>query len=54
MWRPLGTCPVCPVLNPALGQTEVFVPISLIQTFNLLYSYRQLAVRVVVSVIAVF
>ena len=19
MWRPLGTCPVCPVLNPALG-----------------------------------
>ena len=39
--------------DPA-GQTEGFVPISLIQTFNLLYSYRQLAVRVVVSVIAVF
>ena len=19
MWRPLGTCPVCPVLNPALN-----------------------------------
>ena len=20
LWRPLGTCPVCPVLNPALGR----------------------------------
>ena len=21
LWRPLGTCPVCPVLNPALHKT---------------------------------
>ena len=39
--------------DPA-GQTEVFVPVSLLQTFNLIYSYRQLAVWIVVSAIAVF
>ena len=39
--------------DPA-GQTEVFVPVSLLQTLNWLYSYRQLAVRIVVSAIAVF
>ena len=22
LWRPLGTCPVCPVLNPALILTD--------------------------------
>ena len=41
------------LVTPA-GQTEVFVPASLLQTFNLIYSYRQLAVRIVVSAIADF
>ena len=39
--------------DPA-GQTEVFVPVSVLQTFNWIHSYRQLAVRIVVSAIAVF
>ncbi len=39
--------------DPA-GQTEVFVPVPLLHTFNWIYSYRQLAVRIVVSAIAVF
>ena len=39
--------------DPA-GQTEVFVPVSRLRTFNWIYSYRQLAVRIVVSAIAVF
>ena len=39
--------------DPA-GQTDVFVPVSLLLTFNLIYSYRQLAVRIDVSAIAVF
>ena len=38
--------------DPA-GQIEVFVPVSLLRTFNWIYSYRQLAVRIVVSAIAV-
>ena len=37
-----------------VGQTEVFVPVSLLRKFNWIYSYRQLAVRIVVSAIAVF
>ena len=41
--------------DPA-GQTEFFNPVSLLllHTFNWLYSYRQLAVRTVVSAITVF
>ena len=39
--------------DPA-GQTDVFVPVSLLRTSNLMYSYRQLAVRIDVSAIAVF
>ena len=38
------------------GQSEFFIPLSLQQTFNWLYCYRQLAlaVRIVISAIAVF
>ena len=39
--------------DPA-GQIEFFLPVSLPQTLNWLYSYRQLTVRIVVSAIAVF
>ena len=39
--------------DPA-GQTEFFIPVSLLHTLNWLYSYRQLAVRIVVSAITVF
>ena len=39
--------------DPA-GQTEFFIPVSLLHIFNWLYSYRQLAVRIVVSAITVF
>ena len=41
-------------VNQIDNLSELFVPVSRLQTFNLLYCYRQLTVSVVISAITVF
>ncbi len=56
-FRLFGNTPVliiCLIIKVSAGQTEFFVPVSLLQTFTRVYSCGQLAVQIVVSAIAVF